>query len=419
MRPCSSARRSGKTGRDDILALAAIADIHRRRDVYSTPAYVLRQLKHPAEVHLLRRTYDDRFLLLGFYMPLSECRRHLLSNGVSRTKADELIARDDYEGTKSGQRFRDTFHLSDAFVKIGNEDGCRTELHRFFSLIFGTEIITPRKEEFGMFQAYGAALRSSQLGRQVGAAILSCLGDVIAVGTNEVPQAGGGSYWEGDEVDRRDHKRGFDSNDEMKRKLVDEIVREFGRVELLNSGLDKEHIEQQAHEALANSRVDALIEFGRAAHADALASAARLGKSPQDAHLFCTTFPCHLCARQIVSSGIRTVTFIDPYPKSLAEDLHRDSITLEKAAGKKVLFKPFIGVAPRRYVQLFSAVDFTGKPIKRKDPDGRVRDNLYHLQLRMAEADTQLREKLVSAELGQLSEGGNLEDTSLLQPPDG
>lgn len=134
-----------------------------------------------------------------------------------------------------------------------------------------------------------------------------------------------------------------------------------------------------ARKTLSSSRVDALIEFGRAVHAeaDALASAARLGKSPIGADLFCTTFPCHLCAKQIVSSGIRTVTFIEPYPKSLAKELHDDAIALEEASGRKMLFKPFIGVAPHRYAQLFSSVDFTGKEIARKAPDGRVKRTCF------------------------------------------
>ena len=84
-----------------------------------------------------------------------------------------------------------------------------------------------------------------------------------------------------------------------------------------------------------------------------------------------------------------------------------------------MLFKPFIGVAPHRYAQLFSAVDFTGKAIMRKDPDGRVKENMFHLRLRMAEDDTRRKEELVADDLRKLSEAGNLEDVSLLEPPGG
>ena len=55
-----------------------------------------------------------------------------------------------------------------------------------------------------MFQAAAAMRRSAELGRQVGAAICTKAGDVVTVGTNEVPKAGGGLYWEGDEPDARE-----------------------------------------------------------------------------------------------------------------------------------------------------------------------------------------------------------------------
>lgn len=59
--------------------------------------------------------------------------------------------------------------------------------HRPYSI----KIFLPNGDPDGL--AFGAALRSAQMGRQVGASLLSDLGDVIAVGTNEVPRAGGGS----------------------------------------------------------------------------------------------------------------------------------------------------------------------------------------------------------------------------------
>ena len=46
--------------------------------------------------------------------------------------------------------------------------------------------------------------------------------------------------------------------------------------------------------------------------------------------MFVTTFPCHYCARHIVSAGIDEVQYIEPYPKSQAIGLHRDSIEPEK-----------------------------------------------------------------------------------------
>jgi len=382
------------TGRNVILALAAMAEICSTSVRGNGKAHILRQLKHPEEVHLLRRVYNDRFLAIGFYMPRSERINHLVGNGYRREEAEKMIETDYYEGLKSGQRFRDTFHLSDVFIRIKSEEGdhCESELNRFFSLLMGTDIITPRIEEFGMFQAYGAALRSSQMGRQVGASILSDIGDIISVGTNEVPQAGGGGYWgEGKQgkSDGRDHIRGYDSNDRVKREITRDIVEKLQSRNLLPEFDQNPEVELKAYEILEESMLGSLIEFGRAVHAesDALAAAARMGKSTRNADLFCTTFPCHLCAKQIISSGIRSVTFIEPYPKSRAEELHEDAVAIEEDDPEKVCFKPYVGVAPRRYEQLFSMVDQEGKVIERKGGDGYTEKNLFHPRIQKLEED--------------------------------
>jgi hypothetical protein len=98
-----------------------------------------------------------------------------------------------------------------------------------------------------------------------------------------------------------------------------------------------------------------VIEFGRCVHAEmaALIDAARRGVPVDDGILFSTTFPCHECARHIVAAGIRTVHFIEPYPKSLVNELYPDSIRIEGEVGDFVNFVPFVGVAPRRYQDLF------------------------------------------------------------------
>ena len=50
-------------------------------------------------------------------------------------------------------------------------------------------------------------------------------GDIIAIGTNEVPKAGSGQYWEDDANDQRDFKRGRDSNTVMKRNLLRDLIK--------------------------------------------------------------------------------------------------------------------------------------------------------------------------------------------------
>jgi hypothetical protein len=83
--------------------------------------------------------------------------------------------------------------------------------------------------------------------------------------------------------------------------------------------------------------------------------------------MYVTTFPCHNCAKHIVAAGIERVIFVEPYPKSLATTLHDDSIAIDDEEAKdKVRFLPFVGVAARRYFDLFSMRLSSGLPLKRK-----------------------------------------------------
>jgi hypothetical protein len=88
--------------------------------------------------------------------------------------------------------------------------------------------------------------------------------------------------------------------------------------------------------------------------------------------LYTTTFPCHNCAKHIVAAGVRTVHFVEPYPKSHAAKMHGDSLLLSDGdqVEDKVVFKPFVGVGPRRFFDLFSMKLSSGHAISRKTPEG-------------------------------------------------
>ena len=121
-----------------------------------------------------------------------------------------------------------------------------------------------------------------------------------------------------------------------------------------------------------------LTEFGRAMHAEmnVLLDAALRGVPVKGATLYTTTFPCHNCARHIIGAGIARVVFIEPYKKSRAEQLHADAATIARSDGNgdKVSFDPFVGVAPRRYLEMFDAArrERLGH-VGRRDRNGRKR----------------------------------------------
>jgi deoxycytidylate deaminase len=99
-----------------------------------------------------------------------------------------------------------------------------------------------------------------------------------------------------------------------------------------------------------------LIEFSRAVHAElhAIISAAQsAGHQMLGGTLYCTTYPCHACARHIVAAGLAVVRYIEPYRKSLALKLHSDALTENEGETSKVRILPYDGVAPARYLELF------------------------------------------------------------------
>src|SRR5579864_377027 len=90
----------------------------------------------------------------------------------------------------------------------------------------------------------------------------------------------------------------------------------------------------------------------------ALIDAARRGVAVDGHSMYVTTFPCHNCAKHIISAGIRRVVYLEPYPKSRAINLYGEEIVAESSTGdeveNKVVFFAFTGIAPNQYRRLFA-----------------------------------------------------------------
>jgi cytidine deaminase len=383
------------SGRGDTVALLAIAEILAERQrryagEFSKNAFILSSLKHPAEIDTLRNVYGHGFFSVSTYLPRHariSALEKLFANSRSgqkpfnaRARAEQLVARDEQEEGKAlGQDVKDAFPEGDLFIDATSGNKIEPALQRFVRLVFNHRFITPSRDEYSMFHAKAAAARSADLGRQVGAAIATEEGDVIAVGCNEVPKAGGGLYWEGDVGDNRDFHRGYDSNAESKEQLLIDLIGRLQGSGLLDAkyeGMNAKALVQSKlygdEPILKRSQLVHLLEFGRTVHAEmaALMDAARRGVAVRDAILYSTTFPCHLCARHIVAAGIKRVVYIEPYPKSRAGDLYSDSIAVDPAGPVKqrVNFEPFVGVAPRQYLRFFEMI-----ADDRKDKKGKVK----------------------------------------------
>lgn len=380
-----------------LLGIGRVRDIREslsKRDKATGRAYVFNSLKHPDEVDLLRSVYGQAFFLISVYESRENrlknlCEKSARTSGKYdpepfRQSVSDLIDRDQKDRMDDfGQNVRDTFPRADLFLNVVAGFNLDDQMKRFIRLLFGYPFTTPTVDEYSMFHAKAAALRSADLSRQVGAVIASKAGEILASGCNEVPAAGGGSVWECEvqkrRPDNRDFVIGYDSSVRMAHELIAEVLtrlKEQGWLSSERSKIDSDELAQEAlfkgkPPPLKGTRAASIIEFGRIVHAEmtAVCDAARRGISIRGATLYCTTFPCHMCARHLIASGLMRVVYIEPYPKSLAKELYETSIRLDYepfSSGPAVEFVPFTGVAPRRYLQLFETTK------KRKDDTGRA-----------------------------------------------
>jgi deoxycytidylate deaminase len=364
---------------NEILAALTIAWIFRARksNPDKTPiaeekvAYIVHQFKRKEEVDLFRSVYGRLFFQISVYSS-RKMRAESLSRkfadsaqdsdfGKYRSQAEELIRIDENElEVPHGQRLREVFHLADFIINKDTAEEDRIQVDRFVDLLFGNNARSPTKAEYGMYIAKSASLRSLDLSRQVGAAIFSLDGEIITMGCNEVPKGGGGTYWSHSEHDDRDYKRKEDPNEKIKRQNVIELLSRM-ETEYLNEDAYDEIEDLFRSSAIQDSKVMESLEYGRIIHAEmaAITDAARLGRAVKDAILYSTAFPCHICAKHIVASGLDKVIFLEPYPKSHAFDLHYDSISVEGSSVAeydsfpKTDFVHFSGVSPRRYRDFF------------------------------------------------------------------
>lgn len=371
-------------GNNQILALGVAARIFSKRpktegqnppqsQVMFRHAFIVDSLKRPEEVEALRLIYGEGFVLVGVYENEEQRIRNLSGQGkMTVEQAKTLIDRDfDESQSPHGQRVNETFHLADFFVEIADgRSDLECSVQRMVEIWFGHPNRTPTFSEYAMYMAYSAALRSADLSRQVGA-VLTNTRQILSMGANECPQAFGGLYWasenfqadcSNDVHDGRDYMRGIDSNREAQIEIIDQIVEKLCDDTNSNEALE-------TRKKLDSAPIKDITEYGRVVHAEmeALLACARLGISTLGSTLYCTTFPCHNCAKHIVAAGVTKVVYIEPYPKSRAVRHHTDSITEKKE--NLVQFVPFTGIGPKRYFDLFSIDGGSSYPIRRKDKD--------------------------------------------------
>lgn len=332
-------------------------------------AFIIDSIKNIDELSILRSIYRDALCLFGIFAPDDIRQQRLKDGGALPGDVETVIQRDLGEKGTFGQMTRKVFSSADFYVSNDQKhDELRRKLSRFLEVIFDIGVHTPTLEEASMSRAMTAGAASACMSRQVGAAIVSRTGELIATGWNDVPKFGGGLYTEDDQIvveagsikdkDRRCFKWGgcYCHNETMRNGIMDGIVKRIVDSKIL---LRKGATERDVRKELSETDVEDLTEYSRSIHAEmeAILSVAREGKhSLVGATLYTTVYPCHNCARHIVAAGIKDVIYIHPYRKSKAIQLHHDAISENpENRQERVLFRQYDGVAPHIFLKCFSA----------------------------------------------------------------
>lgn len=411
--------------------LRAKARAQASKEGHRGVAYLFRNVMHPEEIEKLRKLYGGLLFVISAFSPESDRFRHLklvLANGdpmraddmgsnaakLIQRETGRLAPEDEVDPKVVPGKFRmnvpSTWQHADLFLDISEPTTLAGEISRFVEVIFGNPYQTPQAEEIAMSEAFGAALESGNLSRRVGAAIISSSGDIVSIGTNDVPRPGGGVYRAGEEPDHRDHtfNWGYESSDRHRRSILrdllermlidpewvklldDSDLRHALGTDLAQSLKDKKVVTPAQLKRIAKRLINSdtvwrsqffdVIEYSRTLHAemDAITSAARKGISTTGSTLYCTTMPCHECARLIIGAGIKRVMFVEPYDKSRAMALYPTEIrlhtmhsTYQQPDDSFVHFIPYVGISPRRFHDLFSWV--ARKSDDRRSAKGRKR----------------------------------------------
>ncbi|MFO9703139.1 deaminase [Legionella pneumophila serogroup 1] len=248
----------------------------------------------------------------------------------------------------NGQQVSDLFHLSHYFFNLDDSKvNISKELNKFISLVEGNNEDYPTQDEFGMSLAFQVSVRSNfPNNRHIGAAILSPYGEVISVASIRAPCPSSNPTL-------------FDQYQVQDGYMVykDKITqwKEFLNEHLMKcNDLDLE--ERNKLSDISNFLNDSL-DFHPCTHAEiaAIIDAAKLGISVRKSTLYTTTFPCHLCAKEIINAGISKVIYLEAYPKSKNKELYPKLIDFDPSHTSSLLpFSFYSGVGPKRFMYVYS-----------------------------------------------------------------
>jgi deoxycytidylate deaminase/dephospho-CoA kinase len=314
---------------------------------------VLDGIKNLQEIDELRKEKNAYVIAIGASVETRWRRLESQYRG-DRDLFDKLDDIDKNEGIPNGQMVEACVHAAD--VMVDNEDNWSNEQLRqqLYDRILGFVDLfrepgrrDPPHPDILMHDAYEASLNSQCLSRKVGAVLVHQEGPsgtarILGMGYNHAPL---GSTECKDKWGQcyREKKR-------------QELLQKLPYCPSCGSPLKDGYCIHQPcdywlgrGDILERSCPGRALDVCPAVHAeqDAIIKAMRgSGQFPANCSLYCTTFPCALCAKLIIGADIKEVVYVHAYPM-------QESRELLEAAGIRLL--QFQGVKGEAFSRLFPA----------------------------------------------------------------
>jgi deoxycytidylate deaminase len=261
-----------------------------------------------------------------------------------------------------------TYLKCDYYINSHNANA-ELEWERIIKLIDNknhNSYLIPNNLERLALAAYNSMFNSHCLSRAVGAALADAEGNIISTGWNDVPKAGGGVYESGD----AGHcYRWTDINNNITTPTCHKDRENNALLEVFKTDLQSQGVEIDAKtdyilNIIAKKTLKPLLEFSRSTHAEMhtiMNAVSSAGSKIKGGTICITAYPCHLCAKIIILSGITTVIYLEPFLKSKTGVLHIDAIlhaaNISIAAQldpkhSKVWVIPYTGIGGKGYNEL-------------------------------------------------------------------
>ena len=338
---------------------------------------VIECLRNPAEIKALKEAFGGRFFLISVDAE-TEIRwkrvEELYKGDRAKFDTDEKRDAGGEDQPEFGQQVKECMEQADILINseedFFNSDGTKNEkaidrygqkLSDYTVLMQSFGVRPPYPDELYMHQACSIALWSKCSRRQVGAVIVrEILNDksakddskeikkqngiilqsyVISMGCNNVPwgEKDCAILYKADTQEAKCYREKIRNNFFKKFKYCRICGLPLENTLTCKCGYNNKNIPGK------------MLDLCRAVHAEeaAIIQSAKLGSSPlEGTKLYTSLFPCMLCAKKIINSGIKSVVYLESYPmgETLAIDMFRKC---------NIFIKKYEGVTSNSFNKLF------------------------------------------------------------------